>query len=50
MGRNKGSRTECRQFGHRVWKIVGGLALAAIAVSVVASLPDIKRYIRITRM
>lgn len=50
MGRNSGSQTECRNIGHRVWKIVGGLALAVIAASVVASLPDIKRYIRITRM
>ena len=50
MGRNNGSQKECKHFGHTVWKIVGGLALAVVAAGVVASLPDIKRYIRITRM
>ncbi|HZJ45567.1 MAG TPA: hypothetical protein VFD63_17455 [Pyrinomonadaceae bacterium] len=50
MGRNNGSQKECKHFGRHVWKIVVGLALAAVAAGVVASLPDIKRYIRITRM
>ena len=50
MGRKNGSQTDCKHFGHHVWKIVGGLALAVVAATVMASLPDIKRYIRITRM
>lgn len=36
--------------GHLVWKIVGGAALAAVAAGLVASLNDIRRYIRISRM
>ena len=50
MDRNNGSQKECKHFGHHVWKIVGGVALAAVAAGVVAFLPDIKRYIRMTRM
>lgn len=33
-----------------IWKIVGGVALAAVAALVIVSIPDIKRYIRISRM
>lgn len=33
-----------------VWKLIGGVALAAVAAGVVANLPDIKRYIKITTM
>jgi hypothetical protein len=36
--------------GHLVWKIVGGMALAVVAAGVIASLNDIKRYIRISTM
>jgi len=32
------------------WAIVGGLALVAVAAVVVVSLPDIKRYIKISTM
>jgi hypothetical protein len=34
----------------KIWGIVGYVALAAIVVGVVVSLPDIKRYIRISTM
>jgi len=33
-----------------VWTIVGGLTLVAAAAVVVMSLPDIKRYIKISTM
>jgi hypothetical protein len=33
-----------------VWTIVGGLALVAAAAAVIVSLPDIKRYIKISTM
>ena len=36
--------------GHLVWKIVGGAALALAAASLITSLSDIRRYIRIRRM
>ena len=36
--------------GHLVWKIVGGMALAVVAAGVIASLDDIKRYIKISTM
>ena len=36
--------------GHLVWKIVGGAALALVATGLIASLHDIRRYIRIMRM
>ncbi len=36
--------------GHLVWKIVGGMALAAVAAGLIASANDIKRYIRISTM
>jgi ATP-dependent Lon protease len=32
------------------WKIVGGTALALVAAAVLFSLPDIKRYIKISTM
>ncbi len=32
------------------WKIVGGTALALVAAAVIMSLPDIKRYIKISTM
>lgn len=32
------------------WKIVGGTVLALVATAVIVSLPDIKRYIRISTM
>ncbi len=33
-----------------VWKLIGSIALAALAVGVIYNLPDIKRYIKITTM
>jgi len=33
-----------------MWSIVGGAALVLAAAAVVVSLPDIKRYIKISRM
>ncbi|MDQ2974434.1 MAG: hypothetical protein M3R69_03365 [Acidobacteriota bacterium] len=36
--------------GHLVWKIVGGMALAVAATTLITSLHDIRRYIRISRM
>ena len=36
--------------GHLVWKIVGGVAIAVVATALITSLPDIKRYIHMTRM
>ena len=35
---------------HIVWKLIGGAALAAVATGLVMSLPDIKRYIKISTM
>jgi hypothetical protein len=32
------------------WKIVGGTVLALAVVTVIATLPDIKRYIKISTM
>ncbi len=32
------------------WKIVGGTALALVAAGIIISLPDIKRYIKISTM
>jgi hypothetical protein len=40
----------CGHPSHVVWKIFGGLALAVVAAGVIASLNDIKRYIRISTM
>jgi len=33
-----------------IWKIIGGVALVAVATLVIVSIPDIKRYIRISTM
>jgi hypothetical protein len=33
-----------------VWHIVGGIALVGLAAVVIAALPDVKRYIRISTM
>jgi hypothetical protein len=32
------------------WKIAGGAALALVGAGIIRSLPDIKRYIRISTM
>lgn len=43
-------RREKGSSGMNVWAIVGGLALVAAAAAVIVSLPDIKRYIKISTM
>ena len=40
----------CAHPSHLVWKIIGGMALAAVAAGVIASLQDIKRYVKISTM
>jgi hypothetical protein len=39
-----------RPSGMNIWLIIGGAALALVAVGVITQLPDIKRYIRISTM
>ncbi len=39
-----------RSSGMGIWSIIGGVALAAVAALVIVSIPDIKRYIRISTM
>ncbi len=36
--------------GNMAWMIVGGAVVALAAAAVIVSLPDIKRYIRISTM
>lgn len=36
--------------GNTAWKIVGGTALALVAAAVIVTLPDLKRYIKISTM
>ncbi|MBI1763006.1 MAG: hypothetical protein HYR56_16385 [Acidobacteria bacterium] len=43
FGRKKKSK-------HLLLKIIGGSALAMVGAGLIANLPDIKRYIRITTM
>jgi hypothetical protein len=43
-------RRDRRPTGLSLWSIVGGAALVLAAAAVVVSLPDIKRYIKISRM
>jgi hypothetical protein len=41
----------CNRNGHlRIWSVVGGMALLAVGVVLVRSIPDIKRYIKISTM
>jgi hypothetical protein len=48
---NGASNKECQRSGHfRVWPVLGGMALVAAGVVLVRSLPDIKRYIKISTM
>jgi hypothetical protein len=44
------ARREHRSSGVTIWAIVGSAALALVAAAVIVSLPDIKRYIKISRM
>ena len=53
MNRNQSlERRERRPSGMSggIWSVVGGVALVAMAALVVVSLPDIKRYIKISSM
>lgn len=64
MGEHKVSETKLREqqelaalaarangsANHLAWKIVGGAALALAVTGLIASLHDIRRYIRIVRM
>jgi hypothetical protein len=44
-------KAECPQsYGHHVWKVVGGVALAVGVAVVLTSLHDIRRYVRMMRM
>lgn len=45
-----GAAQSARSSGHPIWKIVGGVALALAATTLITSLHDIRRYIRISRM
>lgn len=51
MNRNQAlERRERSSSGVTIWSIVGGVALIAAAAAVIVSLPDIKRYIKISTM
>jgi hypothetical protein len=43
-------RRERNSSNMNVWAILGGVAVVAMAVGVIVSLPDIKRYIKISTM
>ncbi len=36
--------------GLGIWSVVGGIALLGVAALVISTLPDLKRYIKISRM
>ncbi len=50
MRRSDSMERRERKSSMNVWTIVGGLALVAAAAAVIVSLPDIKRYIKISTM
>jgi hypothetical protein len=39
-----------KKYKYLAWKIVGGVALAAVAAGLIANFPDIRRYIKIETM
>ncbi|HEY6330251.1 MAG TPA: hypothetical protein VI756_13005 [Blastocatellia bacterium] len=43
-------RLSRRKKSNQLWAVISGAAIAAVAVAVVANLPDIKRYIKISTM
>ena len=43
-------RSSRRPSGMTIWSIIGGAALIAAAAAVIVSIPDIKRYIKISTM
>lgn len=51
MKRSESLQRRERSSSHlNIWSIVGGVALIAAAAAVIVSLPDIKRYIKISTM
>ena len=51
MKRNQSSvKKNSKSSGIGIWSIIGGVALVAVAAAVIVSIPDIKRYIRISTM
>jgi hypothetical protein len=43
-------RNDETSIGNTAWKVVGGAFLALAAAAIIVSIPDIKRYIRISTM
>jgi len=39
-----------KKTNRRMWKIIGGAALAVAGVGVIRMIPDVRRYIRISTM
>ena len=50
MRRDQSLAKQNRKPTSMIWSIVGGAALVAVAALVIVSIPDIKRYIRISTM
>jgi len=51
MGNNRAIEQNRRKSsGFSIWYLIGGAALALVAVGVITQLPDIKRYVRISTM
>ncbi len=50
MGQEKSLQTREDTNGVTKWQIFSGVALILSGLLIILSLPDIKRYIRITRM
>lgn len=51
MGNNRGiEKRKERSSGMSIWYLIGGAAVALVAIGVITQLPDIKRYIRISTM
>jgi hypothetical protein len=51
MNRNRSLvRKRRKESGINIWSIVGGAAFVLVAAVVVVSIPDIKRYIKISTM
>ena len=51
MNRNQSlERREKSSSGVTIWSIVGGAMIVAAAAALIVSIPDIKRYIKISTM
>ena len=48
MMRREGNESDGGKLG--VWSLVGGIALVGVAALVISALPDLKRYLKISRM